>query len=144
MMNSIQSINYDPKRRTVLIDLKLRTVPENTRDLPFTIAVLQEELPTIFSNRCFNGEGKSFFEEARETETAHLLEHIILETMCLEKIKNKRSASFSGRTFWDKSLKNKCYQICLNVRPDDWPIFANAFTKSLDLVNRITKLSLPN
>jgi hypothetical protein len=137
MKKSILSINYDMK--TVYIDLQMTDVPENTKDLPQTLNVLEAKLPSIFTNQCFNGDGKSFYDEARETETAHLFEHIILENMCLEKIKHQKSAVFNGRTFWDKVANNKCYQIRLNVPLVDWPIFASAFTKSLNLVNQITK-----
>jgi hypothetical protein len=137
MKKSIVAIKYDLK--TVKIDLRMVAVPENTRDLPETLKVLESDLPSIFSNKCFNGEGKSFYDEAQATETAHLFEHIILENMCLEKIKTQKSAVFNGRTYWDRKLNNKCYQIRLNVPMVDWPIFATAFTKSLTLVNKITQ-----
>lgn len=137
MIRSLVSINY--QKNKVVIDLNLKSIPEYTKDLPDTLSVLEKELPTIFENQCFNGQGKSFYEEAKNTETAHLFEHIILENMCLTKIEHANSAVYNGRTFWDKSANNHCYQIRLNVPLVDWPIFATAFTKSLNLVEKITE-----
>ncbi len=136
MKKSIVGVNY--VKNKVVIDLKITSVPEYTCDMPGALSVLKREIPTIFDNKCFNDTGKTFYEEAKNTQTAHLFEHIILENMCLAKIKYADSAAYNGKTFWDKYAKDKCYQIRLSVPLVDWPIFINAFTKSISLVNQMT------
>lgn len=135
MKDSILSIKY--KGGKVYIDLKIKDIPETTRDLPATVSVLKKEIPTIFKNKCFNEGGSSFYKEVQNTETAHLLEHLILEEMCLSKLRYAKSAVFEGRTFWNKTSTDKIYQIRLTVSLSDLPIFAPALTKSINLVEQI-------
>ena len=39
------------------------------------------ELPELRRHRCDNGRHRSFFDEARDTELAHLLEHVLIELL---------------------------------------------------------------
>lgn len=142
MITQVVSIEF--KKNKIIINLKLAGIPEYTRDLPRTLSVLKKELPSIFENKCFNAKHQSFYEEVKNTETAHLFEHLILEEMCLTKIENCDSASFNGRTYWDRFAMDRCYQIHLNVPLVDRPIFLSALTKSVDLVNKITRAQIIN
>lgn len=135
MKDSILSIKY--KNNTVYIDLKIKNIPVTTRDLPATLTVLKKEIPSIFTNKCFNDAGLSFYKEVQNTETAHLLEHLILEEMCLTKLQNAKSAVFEGKTIWNKANTDNKYQIRLSVSLFDLPIFASALTKSVSLVEQI-------
>jgi len=41
-------------------------------------------LPGLRRHRCDNGRHRSFFDEARDTEVAHLLEHVLIELLALD------------------------------------------------------------
>jgi len=55
------------------------TAPARTDGLD--IAPLFEVLPGLRRHRCDNGQHRSFFDEARHTETAHLFEHVLIELL---------------------------------------------------------------
>ncbi len=136
MKKAIVSVDY--KNNTALINLVIDSFPQHTKDMPETVGVLKKQLPSIFSNKCFNEENQSFYKEVQNTQTAHLFEHIILEKMALAKLKYQKSASYDGRTLWYKNAKNGYYQIQLTFPLVDWPIFVNALNQSINLVNSIT------
>jgi hypothetical protein len=45
----------------------------------FVLDPLFAELPGLRKHRCDNGRHRSFYEEARNTELAHLFEHLLIE-----------------------------------------------------------------
>lgn len=62
-------------------------------------ARIKEILPNIGNQVCVNGNGDFFEDEICETETPHLLEHIIIEL--LGKVYNR---PFKGHTSWAQEL----------------------------------------
>jgi hypothetical protein len=59
----------------------------STSTIPATSLQLALHLPSIFGCNCFNDGNKSFGEECKNTELGHLFEHIMLEYLCIEKMK---------------------------------------------------------
>src|SRR5438445_4800911 len=60
------------------------------------------ELKSILHCRCFNHGHLPFAEELLDTEIGHLVEHVLLEYLCQEKLKLGHAlAEYSGRTYWD-------------------------------------------
>ncbi|MCL2881873.1 MAG: hypothetical protein FWF45_03140 [Coriobacteriia bacterium] len=55
--------------------------PTMTDELNVDVTSLFEALPGLRRHRCDNGRHRSFFDEARHTEVAHLLEHVLIELL---------------------------------------------------------------
>ncbi len=117
-------------------------VPETghvtTQTLPLTEEVLGKYLPTIFGCQCFNDANKNFREESKNTELGHLFEHIMLEYLCMEKLKDNEDASYEGKTSWnwEKDPKGTFY-IEIMTGMEDVELIKKAFNKSIGLLKRI-------
>lgn len=121
----------------IVIDLEFENMPRTTDVIPGLTSILQDRIPSIFKNECFNPEGLSFYEESQKTEIGHLFEHIILEYMCLTKITFVDEVSFSGRTFWDKKDETGKFRVEISCSKSDWLIFEVALLKSVRLMDVI-------
>ena len=78
----ISPLLYDRQLRCASFDLVLDpAIPATTHNLD--VSLLFERYPKLRSHRCDSGHHRSFFDEARQTETAHLLEHITIELLAL-------------------------------------------------------------
>lgn len=110
-----------------------------TKDLPRTTGVLKRFLPSIFHCECFNYNNHSFSEEVKNTELGHLFEHMLLEFLCLKKIEEGHDgAIFEGKTSWNwKKDKSGTFYIDINAGKNDFSIFNDALTKSINLAKAI-------
>ncbi|MCL2332577.1 MAG: hypothetical protein FWC54_03710 [Actinomycetia bacterium] len=61
---------------------------------------LFEVLPGLRRHRCDNGRHRSFFDEARRTELAHLLEHVLIELLAT---RGQARARIRGATNLDEA-----------------------------------------
>jgi hypothetical protein len=111
----------------------------STNLLPKTKNILKKTLPTVLLTECFNSEGLAFSKEVKNTEIAHLFEHILLEYLCLEKISQGfSSASFSGRTHWNwiKYPKGSFF-ITITIEKTDLKFLPISIEKSINLLEKI-------
>ena len=116
----------------------------NTKYLPHTLTVLRRTLPGVLRTECFNYKHISFKKEVQQTEIGHLFEHILLEYLCLEKIKEGHDdIVFNGKTRWNW-IKNPygSFEIEVDVKVEDLRIFIKALKKSLRLTQNIIKYDL--
>ena len=95
--------------------------------------ILQRNLPQVLDALCFNDSNLPFDIEVKNTEMGHLFEHIILEYMCEEKIKNGfPKASFKGVTNWNwKKDIQGTFHIQIEIEPADLEFFEVAFDEDV-------------
>lgn len=110
----------------------------NTKLLPSTIKILDEHIPTIFENECFNGQNLPFRMEAENTEVGHLLEHLILENLRILSEEKYGTGDFSGTTSWDwhRDSVGK-FDIVIYAQRIEGQMFQKAFQKSVWLLDKI-------
>lgn len=110
-----------------------------TKNFPYTHAILSSILPSVLRTRCFNEQRLPFDREVRETEIAHLFEHIMLEYLCEYKLKSGyKAVKFQGVTDWDwRSEPVGTFHIKINSGYKNSIIFTQALQKSLALIKTI-------
>lgn len=131
------AVNQYINKTTITMQM-LNTVV-STKELPATFAVLQNHLPSIYKSKCFNDKKFSFRKEVLATEVGHLFEHIMLEYLCFLKVKEGvLEAVFDGETHWNwKRDPFGTFHIEIEVGVEDNKIFAEALTKSMELLSLI-------
>lgn len=145
-----------PKKHTYSVNLKdvghawsiLFTInePFHTLDpFPHALEMLSRYLPIIMTCECDNGCNHSFADEVPHTETGHLLEHILLEYLCEQKLNaGFRRAEFSGRTSWNwVKEKRGTFHIVIQKNSEDAPFLNPALHQSLSLLDRILTTKQP-
>ena len=112
-----------------------------TKQLPHTQALLQKQLPSIFSCTCFNDYHLPFSKELVKTELGHLFEHILLEYLCMIKLTfGHESAEFSGRTFWNWiHEKRGTFHIDITKQQKDDSFLPPALEQAVFLFNSLLK-----
>lgn len=89
----------------------------HTNCLPSTVNVLEEYIPTIFENECFNYKKVPFRKEAENTEIGHLFEHMLLENLKLLSEEKYGHGDFSGETRWNwKKNKKGRFDIVISAK----------------------------
>lgn len=110
----------------------------NTQDLPHTIAILNNFLPSIFTSECFNERKLPFSEEAAQTEVGHLFEHILLEYLCDLSDFNGEEVMYNGITRWDwRKNEHGTFAITIDVPYDEINVLTRALGKSVKLLTLI-------
>src|SRR5688572_8249163 len=125
------SLILRPCADTVAINMQSLTPIYYTSALTKTLPILKKQLPSIFESKCFNDGNLTFEDEAKDTEIAHLFEHILLEYLCKAKVRSgAHEAIFNGETRWDWVKDPKgCFHIYLDVAFKDTYIFKHALKK---------------
>lgn len=135
------AVNY--YRGKTFITMGLFTKIVSTSELPTTLAILQEFLPSILKSACFNEAKLPFYKEVRKTEIGHLFEHILLEYLC--KIKTKKgfkNVEFSGVTNWNwEKHPRGTFHIQINAASEIRNIFPQALLESSNLLRLIMETS---
>jgi hypothetical protein len=141
--SDLLQIKIKYQERQTKIYLKVDDSILITNDLPLTHDILQAYLPGIFKSKCFNNGELPFKIEVKNTELGHLFEHIILEYLCIFKIKSgKRSANYCGETCWNwKKDPRGLFKITLNAPLREKKIFLLALNESICLLNFILSFS---
>lgn len=85
----------------VILTQEIHNSATTTKDLPSTFSVLNQTIPSIFDNYCYNQNKYSFKKEVKNTEVGHLYEHLILENLKIFKIDSCGKADVRGETHWD-------------------------------------------
>lgn len=129
----------------VKICMESRTRIINTYQLPLTQYLLEKNLPSIFSSKCFNDFDLSFYEEVKKTELGHLFEHIMLEYICQSKVaQGFKRVSVSGVTDWNWRLERYgTFNITIRTGRRDPELFNDALQKSIELFQIILSQKRP-
>jgi hypothetical protein len=132
------SLNIKSSAKNWVINGSLFDVPDNTCHLPHTFDLLAQELPCILSATCFNPKNLPFSIELKQTEVGHLLEHILLEYLCEEKINFGacNSATFDGFTTWYVDDPSE-FKITIEKTAKDNIYFIRALNQSVSLLTKI-------
>lgn len=121
--------------------MQLKTPFQTTKALPHTHQMLHEYLPAVLCTRCFNQENLPFEEKVKDTNLAHLFEHILLEYMIQEKGSEcNEKISYRGVTSWDwREGKDPVgtYRIKILVTQEETMVLHNALRKAIELVERL-------
>lgn len=118
------------------IKMMMLSEPLNTADMPYTVEILKNFLPSVLTTECFNDQNLPFAKEVKRTEIGHLFEHILLEYMCQLKItKGYRSAVFAGRTRWNWERDPRgMFHISINCTKKDNEILTDAIEMTIVLM----------
>ena len=95
-------------------------------------------LPGLRGHRCDNGKGRTFVDEMRETELAHVVEHAALEIMAMAGSRD----TLAGRTSWDFSADGRGV-FHVRVECDDSVVAVGALRCAASLVDSITRGTEP-
>ncbi|HUD44981.1 MAG TPA: hypothetical protein VMR41_05530 [Patescibacteria group bacterium] len=128
-----------PSVYEIRMTMKMLSPVFNTCEIPGTYSILRQNLPSIFTSKCFNDNQYSFKKEVKNTEIGHLFEHILLEYLCIEKIKmGYEDAVFNGVTNWNWIEDPKgTFHITVDAGWQEKELFMAAFEKSITLLNMI-------
>ncbi len=132
-------LSFKHRIQTLRMVMHCNTTYISTTMLPRTSMILNKRLPTVLLTECFNEHALPFKTEVKQTEIAHLLEHILLEYLCLEKIAaGFSSASFSGRTHWNwLKYPRGSFFITITIEKTDLKFLPSALEKSVTLLEEI-------
>lgn len=117
------------------ITVLFRDTPLSTRRIPQLGDILEQEIPTIFNNKCFNDEHLPFREEVKATEIGHLLEHILMEYVCINhEVLYPTPIVIKGLTSWNWFRDQVgTFKIDLTSKMLDEKIFETALDQTMAL-----------
>lgn len=138
-IESLFSLNISQKQTATTITMQLIYDRVNTADLPETISLLRQHLPSVLATQCFNDDGYPFHIEVANTEIGHLFEHVLLEYLCLHKMaKGAQKAAYSGKTKWNWIRDPKgTFYINLSCGIKDADIFTQALEATITLMKMV-------
>lgn len=110
----------------------------NTKYLQNTIQFIEHHCPSVLTTDCFNDSNLPFRIEVKQTEIAHLLEHIVLDELCaLEITKGADTAGYSGRTYWNWMREpSGTFHISFDV-PKEETAFFQALEKGVQIIENL-------
>jgi len=86
---------FDVQNACASFDVQLNwNFPQTTHELE--VDSLFERYPDLRRHRCHSGRHRSFYDEARQTETAHLLEHLAVELLVQSGVSRSKAAGKTG------------------------------------------------
>ncbi len=96
----VVDIKSSPKK--VLMDVVVPEKFATTLAFPHTLTFLETNCHSVLHTKCFNDHNLPFKEEVKDTELAHLFEHIILDSLVHAKVEaGSERAKFRGVTKWN-------------------------------------------
>jgi len=91
----ITPLCFDQQLQCASFDVRLKgTTPKTTHGLD--VQKLFDVYPDLRKHRCDSGRHRSFFDEARQTETVHLLEHLAVELLVLSGVPRSEARGQTG------------------------------------------------
>jgi hypothetical protein len=100
-----------------------------TSAVPDLVGRMLELLPGLAHHSCENDAGNPLSRELCDTETAHLLEHVVIELMAL----SGSPRTLHGRTSWDFARDGQGV-FCVSIEYDDDIVALGALKESLGIV----------
>ena len=133
------NLSYSYTNESIKMTLRLNTPHISTKAFPKTYEILQKIVPSVLTSQCFNDQNLPFEEEVKATEMGHLLEHILLEYLCIEKMSTGSfEADFSGETSWNWTEDpHGTFMISIDCSFEDYVHFLPALEKSIGVVEEI-------
>jgi hypothetical protein len=137
--NEFFSLHITKHSRNVAIVMESLTTFLTTYDMPHITNLATEYIPDIFLTDCFNYDNAPFSEEIKNTEVAHLFEHILLTVLySMQAKRGNISASYNGVTTWNwQKEKRGIFHITISLWNDDFSLFPIALKKSIDILERL-------
>ncbi len=123
------------KKNKTKIKLEIIAPILTTGSVPNTVSYLENNLPTVLKNKCFNEESLPFHKEVIKTEIGHLFEHMLLEYLCLEKRSlGHKKVAYNGKTSWNwKKDKKGVFHIVIDAGLNEDKVLNEALSKSTSL-----------
>lgn len=133
------NLHLTQKKSQTKMIMKLNANTISTAELPNTISIIRKHFPSVLSTKCFNYNNFSFNKEIRNTEIGHLFEHILLENLCLLKLKaGAKEAVYNGRTDWNWKVDPRgVFYIYIDSGTKEYYLFEEALKKSIVLTEMI-------
>ncbi len=133
--NDLFSLSIYYNTTNTKIVMALFTPIVNTGYIPQTYKILKKYLPSILRSKCFNKYNYPFRKEVKQTEIGHLLEHILLENICLlKKELGLRNPIHNGLTEWNWKKEPGIFFINIDASYKDKDVFVKALDKSIFLL----------
>jgi len=105
----INPLYFDEQLKCASFNVRLGVMtPELTHELD--IQKLFDTYPGLRKHRCESGRHRSFFDEARQTETVHLLEHVAVELLAISGVSRDKAR---GQTGISQGEKRNFYRLRL-------------------------------
>ncbi len=129
--------SYQKGKEIVLFFLS-RNNTISTDKLPKTADTIEQVLPSVFNTTCYNDQGKCFKDEIKNTETAHLLEHLIIEFMVQKEKMRGNKITIKALTSWNWN-KNPfgSFKITIKAPQVAKRSFKDSFNASISLMEKI-------
>ncbi len=130
-----------PTKKFWVLQFNITPSLSSTSKFPQLMEDLRILLPEIMVAQCDNPNNTPFCEEMKETQTAHLFEHMILEYLCKLRLRSGSSeASYEGRTFWDTTkAPGENSMIAISRQGESQLVFEEAVTLSMQLLTQLIK-----
>ncbi len=94
------AVKSNPKK--VFLDVVVPEKFATTLAFPHTVSFLKTNCNSVLHTKCFNDHNLPFKEEVKDTEFAHLFEHIVLDSLVHAKVElGSNHAKFRGVTKWN-------------------------------------------
>jgi hypothetical protein len=128
-----------PTKKFWLLQFNISPQFCSTSQFPQLSNDLRVLLPEIMVAQCDNAKDLPFCEELKETQTAHLFEHMVLEYLCKLRLRcGFGEASYEGRTFWDTLIATgENSLIAISRHGESKQEFAEAVTLSQQLLTQL-------
>lgn len=127
------------KKTVVHLKMELFSQTLRTGHYPSTYDILSSQFPSVLRTACFNDANLPFHQEVRDTEIGHLFEHILLESLCLEQLKQRNArCSFTGKTSWNwQKEKLGVFHIRIFAGEKTLPFFPRSLQWSIALMTHL-------
>lgn len=135
--SSFFSFKLQQQADTIKLYMQFPDSYTTTKSLPHTYKFLKKNIPSILKCQCFNDDGLPFSKEVRQTEMAHLFEHILLDQLCQEK-SAEIDAEYSGQTEWNWN-KNPVgsFKVTIGSKKHEEKYLALALNKTIALMEEL-------
>lgn len=125
--------------KITVIDMQLNIASVNTCDFPGTLTFIENHCPSVLRTQCFNDKNLPFALEVTQTEIGHLFEHLLIDELCVLKIKRgAKCASFRGTTSWNWQ-KNRygSFQIWIDIGSNDLNLLIAGLKKAVRVTGNL-------
>lgn len=111
----------------------------STEFLPETYKFIKSHYPDVLKTKCFNPKHLPFASEVKNTQLAHLWEHLFLDILVKDKAKLMGGKiSHSGVTSWDWHKNPRgTFDVTIDIPMHQWPLVEHAFTKATQIIEAL-------
>jgi hypothetical protein len=110
-----------------------------TAEMHGIVEMLESLQPSVLRTRCYNDKHLSFRKEVKNTETAHLFEHLLLDWLLQLKLEHgAKTASFRGETSWNwKEHPPGTFEIQVKIAAADRHLLPEALFRAAQVFNAL-------